>query len=202
MGGSNWTFFVPYQPDILKAFEELQQHVLAEQQFEPPRVDQRLVQHMLSIESKSKFDLLREENQLMWPVDEYFIDHEAFEEYRQKLLLHLEQFQNTPTIHSMEDLAVHRLFALDDTGGTHSPLDLDFHPDPEQSTVLPLSAEHLLEHFGTTQPTKPQVERFFETGGFDLSDENAPYHGWQAIYFLIYANGQPHEICFDGATGD
>ena len=88
--------------------------------------------------------------------------------------------------------------AIANTGpdGTGSVLDMvcGIADEPGMATVCPLSDAALEDYFGTTRPTRQQVEAnedFFE-------DINRG----EGIAIITYKDGQPSEICFAGYSFD
>lgn len=199
MGASGWTFFVPYQPDIKQAFLQLKQQVIDQQDFYRPYLDFEEIQQMLVITSENIYDQLEEEGSLPQSVQWCFPAYTYFAVYREQMAQKWPLLKQTPHIRTVEDFELHRFFALADTDGSHSPLDLEI----GEGMMFPLAPEHLLSFFGTLQPNRVQVDDFFKKGGFEqCTRETLPYHKGQGVYFTIYAQGIPVEICFDGATGD
>jgi hypothetical protein len=87
--------------------------------------------------------------------------------------------------------------ALDDAAeeGTRSILDLDrITNEPDFGAVTPLDEEAMLEHFGTTTPTRETVER--NDGFFDDIERG------QGVYVVLYKDGAPDEIFFAGYSYD
>jgi hypothetical protein len=81
--------------------------------------------------------------------------------------------------------------------GTHSILDIyGIADEPSFGAATPLSDEGLLRAFGTTQPTAEEVESAPDSG-FGENLER-----WQAVYFVVYKDGRPHQIHFEGCSGD
>jgi hypothetical protein len=80
--------------------------------------------------------------------------------------------------------------------GTHSILDIfGIADEPTFGAATPVPAEELVRVFGTTQPTVEQVESVPSDIGEDLER-------WHSVYFIVYKDGQPHEIRFEGCSGD
>jgi hypothetical protein len=80
-------------------------------------------------------------------------------------------------------------------GGTHSILDINRVGNrAAHATAFPLSSAELLEAFGTTEPTRDQVEASRMGFWEDLQ--------WQAAYFAVYQEGSPAEWAFAGSSGD
>ena len=79
--------------------------------------------------------------------------------------------------------------------GTHSILDITrVGKRAGHATAFPLGPDHLLDAFGTTEPTRAEVEASKLAFAEDLH--------WQAVYFAVYRNGSPVEWAFVGSSGD
>jgi hypothetical protein len=80
--------------------------------------------------------------------------------------------------------------------GTHSILDIQrTGTAADFGVATPMSAEQLAEFFGTDRPTREQVE----VAWFEAAEE---LERWQALYTIVYRNGEPHEYAFVGCSGD
>jgi hypothetical protein len=80
--------------------------------------------------------------------------------------------------------------------GTHSILDIfGIADEPTFGAATPVPDEELRRVFGTTQPTVDDVESV-------LADFAENLERWQAVYFIVYKDGQPYEIHFEGCSGD
>jgi hypothetical protein len=80
--------------------------------------------------------------------------------------------------------------------GTHSILDIyGIADEPTFGAASPVPDEELIRAFGTTRPTAEQVE----SSRIDLGEN---LERWQAVYYVVYKDGQPHEIRFEGCSGD
>lgn len=89
---------------------------------------------------------------------------------------------------------------LEDTreDGTYSILDIAHTADRRTlGAAAPLSAAELRKHFGTLQPTLEQAEA--EAVAVDIAEE---LDRWEAVYFVVYQNGQPLKYVFVGCSGD
>lgn len=85
--------------------------------------------------------------------------------------------------------------------GTHSILDIDHISDvPEFAAATPLSRRRLLDWFGTTTPTRRQVDEAFESS--DLEFDDAVRRGEAAFITIHDDDGRPVEYEFLGNTGD
>ncbi len=83
-----------------------------------------------------------------------------------------------------------------DADGTRSILDIcGIGSEPDFGTAAPLPDDVLTRLFGTTQPTRADVEsssmEFFE----DIERG-------QAVYIILYRNGKPDELLFAGYSFD
>jgi hypothetical protein len=69
-----------------------------------------------------------------------------------------------------------------------------------------LSSDHLLELFGTTQPTRDLIERVLIGGGPLAGNVGSEF--WEPIdrgqgrYVVVYENSEPCEIFFAGMSWD
>ena len=71
---------------------------------------------------------------------------------------------------------------------------------PTFGAVTPLSAQQLLEFFGTEQPTQEMVQAWATRAE---SGDTAPlYERWEGIYVIVYENAKPRQIYFEGCSGD
>ena len=79
--------------------------------------------------------------------------------------------------------------------GTASILDIMMVADePNFCAVAPLAGETLNGIYGTDQPTRAMVE-----GRQDFYED---IERGQGVYFTVYKDGQPHELCFAGYSFD
>ncbi len=79
--------------------------------------------------------------------------------------------------------------------GTHSILDItQVGKRAAHATALPLRPALLLDTFGTTEPTRAQVQ----ASAMAFAEELL----WQAVYFAAYRDGSPVEWAFVGSSGD
>jgi hypothetical protein len=80
--------------------------------------------------------------------------------------------------------------------GTHSILDITHVASQREFGAATRLPPRMLErHFGTTQPTREQVEEL----ALDIADY---LDRWEAFYFVVYRAGQPDEYAFIGCSGD
>jgi hypothetical protein len=82
-----------------------------------------------------------------------------------------------------------------DADGTRSILDIDkISDEPDFCKATPMAAELLEELYGTTQPTRSQVEE-----NMDFLEDLERGH---ALYTTLYKDGQPDELFFAGYSFD
>jgi hypothetical protein len=82
-----------------------------------------------------------------------------------------------------------------DADGTRSILDISsIGEDPDFGVACPLPDDELVRLFGTTQPTRAAVENNMEM--YEQIERG------QAIYIVLYKNGQPDELMFVGYSFD
>ena len=95
--------------------------------------------------------------------------------------------ENPTTIEEAREIA--------DADGTGSILDIDGVGDePDFGVVVPLSAEYLVELYGTAQPTHEMIE-----ANLDFYED---IERGQGIYIVVYKGGKPAEIFFAGYSYD
>jgi len=95
--------------------------------------------------------------------------------------------ENPTTIEEAREIA--------DADGTGSILDIDQAGDePDFGVVVPLSAEYLVELYGTAQPTHEMIE-----ANLDFYED---IERGQGIYIVVYKGGKPAEIFFAGYSYD
>jgi hypothetical protein len=92
--------------------------------------------------------------------------------------------------------SIQELLGNNAESGTHSILDIfGIADEPTFGAATPVPDEELLRVYGTTQPTVDDVESV-------PSDIAENLDRWQAVYFIVYKDGQPHAIRFEGCSGD
>jgi hypothetical protein len=177
MGATQWTYTVPYQPDINKALEELRQEVFAKGEYYKPWEELREFREKL--EAKPKDQLT---------------DHE-----RDTLAF----LQTMPPLEPPDPLpaTIEELLEQNGESGTHSILDIfGISETGECFKAAPVPPDVLTATFGTTRPTREQLESCEESEPWQ--EFLAYLDRWEAFYFVVYAEGQPHEIVFEGCSGD
>ena len=82
--------------------------------------------------------------------------------------------------------------------GTHSILDIEHTADtPDFGVAWRAQDDALEEIFGTSKPSRADIER-----KPDGLAERLDLQRWQAVYVVVYADGKPAEIYFEGVSGD
>lgn len=95
----------------------------------------------------------------------------------------------------LEPLSMEEAFANMEADGTASILDIMMVSDESNfCAVAPLARETLISIYGTDQPTRAMVE-----GRQDFYED---IERGQGVYFTVYEDGRPHELCFAGYSFD
>jgi len=184
MDATQWSYFVPHQPDISKALQQLRDHVFEQGQYEQP----------------FGFDQNALESQLDYLAKKY-------QSLPKAIRVHTDQFiqfaravaKQHPPKQSPE--SIKQLLEQCGTEGTHSILDIDrVSPEPTFGAIAPLPRERVLEIFGTEYPTRDMVARWCDR--VDSLDAEPLYRRWEGIYIIVYRDAEPVEICFEGCSGD
>jgi hypothetical protein len=91
---------------------------------------------------------------------------------------------------------IQELLQMNGENGTHSIIDIDGVSEGSGfGKVAPLSPQHLMKFFGTERPTREMIE--------GKTDEVLGLcQRWEGVYFVVFQNGSPSEICFIGVSGD
>jgi hypothetical protein len=173
VGASGWQYFTPYREDVAVALEELRQKVFREKSYGNPMF---------------KADFLDQLKASM-PPDQL----KAFEA----------QFaQHTELIKGMqvpqaEAETIDELLEMCAEDGTHSILDImqGVSEGPEFGTAFPMPDAVKRDLYGTTTPTREQVDAKMHERADDLER-------WSCWYVIVSKNGKPDEIYFEGCSGD
>jgi hypothetical protein len=168
MGASEWFYFTPYQPDPEAALQKLRNEVFARGEYYKPW------------DPVSQFRLMLSQA----PPEE----REAMEQYLQSLPPSPLEPPDPPPA------SIRELLEFNAESGTHTILDITHTSDRIAfAAAAPVAEEVLLANYGTTQPTREQVES---------SPLGVSLERWQAVYLVVYKDGQPQEIAFLGCSGD
>lgn len=175
MGATGWTYSVPYQPDIGAALQSLREKVFREgNYYKPWEINKRFLEEL---ESKSQDQLNdSEKEQIRILRDLPLID------------------PPDPLPATIDELLEHNA-----ESGTHSALDIfDVSDQTDWGIAAPVPEEILLACFGTDRPAREQTDPYPES--FIKFIETL--ERWTALYFIVYKNGEPDEIIFEGCSGD
>jgi hypothetical protein len=175
MGASVWRYFVPYQPDIQQALQQLREDIFKRGEFEQNYMTGSYYREYLA----------------EWE-DIYEADSESLTILRKFAALCDDEIPIPKTI----DEAI----AATSESGTHSIIDVsevtEMTCDDDGYGIYPIAQEDVLRIFGTLQPTHAQVE------AIDSDREGVRYGRFQGFYIVVYKDGEPNEIYFEGASGD
>jgi hypothetical protein len=176
MGASSWSYYTPYQPDIDRALQDLQESVFRSggyHQREPFWREMSFEEYL--------------------PPDPGFTDADRAE--------YLASFQHLQSL--QEPTSIETLLEWNGEEATHSILDIDrISLDAQIGAAAPLSDGQLETLFGTSQPTRKIIE---QAGAINLDSylqKKAGRYRGQATYILVYRDGLPVEVLFTGYSGD
>jgi hypothetical protein len=95
---------------------------------------------------------------------------------------------------------IEELLEMAGESGTHSILDIAHTADiPEFGAATPLTKHRHLQLFGTTTPTRAQVE----AAQAAPAGPDEGIRRWEAVYFVVHDEaGSPLEYVFVGCSGD
>jgi hypothetical protein len=175
MGASDWGYFVPYQPDIFKALQELREVVFRQGKYYKRRAYWKSM-----------------------TFEQYLPADPGFSE--QDKAMYLASFQRLQAL--SEPTSIDTLLAWNGEEGTHSIIDItSISPMPGICSAAPLSNEELEEFFDTPQPSREMIENDKEDLMEFLQYELGRYRG-EATFIIVYKDGKPDEIFFTGYSGD
>lgn len=171
MGATGWKYFAPYDVDHEKALQALRQEVFRQGKYGQSRA-------MAELAGEFPEELTED-------LRTYLASLQQAEE---------ERYGGEHGFDTIEEL----LEAAEEEG-THSILDIEYVSDqPGFAVAWPAPEEVVRETFGTTTPTRADIER---AGPWALT-QALDLERWQAAYVVVYADGQPSEIYFEGVSGD
>ena len=178
MGASGWNYTTPYDPDPEVALERLREEIFAAGDYLPPG-------------GIMKFPHLPPGAPLGLQL--------LFATLRAIAAVSM-------AIHwiargGRQPRSIDELLQMTGENGTHSILDITHISDiPEFCAATPLSKHRYLKFFGTTTPTRAQIEAANDVQG-DRFDEGI--RRWEAVYVVVHdESGSPIEYVFVGASGD
>ncbi|HVU31936.1 MAG TPA: hypothetical protein VHE61_00780 [Opitutaceae bacterium] len=182
MGASTWNYFVPYDGAPERALRQLREDVFRNEKYG---------------------DGIPSAGSMRTTLEELIAERPDAAEARDRLEAMIKkiealraQMPEMPKPSTIEELLEQRA-----ENGTHSILDIQgISPTPDFGAVSPLPREDLVALFGSDQPTHEAVEAM-------LGDERLMEHPliaerWQGVYFTVYRDDQPAELCFIGTSGD
>ena len=169
MGASGWHYFTPYREDVGQALEELRQRVFRSGEYG----DWWQVGRMTDAELAALPPALRD----------------VFTKRRDDI----RSLQASRPPPATIDEALQRA----GEEGTHTILDIcrGLSAGPGLTTAFPMPDDLMLAFFGTTCPTREQVE-----ANRRARDEGPDR--WECWYVVAYKDGRPDEIYFEGSSGD
>ena len=192
MGGTSWSYIVPYQDDIKKAFQELSQEVFDRGDFERPLDALYGLNELDGAGFFSADDQERQEIIAQYSVEalNVLVERVGLNNLRAEL----RSLTDAATLSSLDDL---RALQCLSTEGTDSILDIG--PiDSEQGfgSIVPVPPEQLVKLFGTDKPSRRMIKDAEYTGKLD------PGPRLQGVYIVGYKDGRPTTIHFIGSSGD
>lgn len=182
MGASTWNYFVPYDPDVRRALARLRESVFEKEQYGDGLPTADSVRQMFYRMAPQMPDLEDARKRLSDSIA-------AIEDLRAQL-------PKWPKASSIEELLIQR-----GENGTHSILDIQgVAGSPEPGAISEMPAEEILRVFGTSRPTRAQVES-------KLYDEDLLGHPlvadrWQGVFFKVFGDDESVEWFFIGTSGD
>lgn len=200
MGASEWQYFMPYQPNIQKAFETLQRLI-----FEGGHYYWRGYKY-------DDIHILVLANQL---CHELSLSIEEIERLVEPLYEKLRQNPTPlPIPQSIEELREQNA-----ENGTHSILDIRCVSETQGGPVAaPLSPAQLTAYFGTDKPTRTMIDKamqrkqILEYWRQDIPIQDLRLNTYlqlrvgrtrgEGTYIIIYKDDNPDEILFTGYSGD
>lgn len=176
MGASDWDYTVPYRDDIAGALKQLRDEIYERGEYYKQEPDPTL--RMTEDEFKATLNLDNDPD----GIQAFLLD-----EWRKA--------KNRPA-----PVDADTLIGAQPDSGTHSIIDIyeGLSETPDLFTASPLTAEQLLEYFGTESPTTPQALEWMSI--FDIGSIRSR---WEAAYLVSYSPaGIPEQIHFKGYSGD
>jgi hypothetical protein len=175
MGASGWNYFTPFREDVGEAFEALREDVFRRKEYGNSALKMKV-----SADQLAKLPpQLREAMETLMRMSE------------------AEDFGAGAPGETEPD-SIEELLEQCAEDGTHSILDVagGISDGPEFGTAFPMPDAVKQDLYGTTRPTRPQVEAKMHERSDDLDR-------WQCWYVIVYdRQGRPSEIYFEGCSGD
>ena len=182
MGSSEWGYFAPYQVDVGRALEQLRQEVFESGRYYREEVDES--------EPEPTYEQIVD---LAGDLSDMSPEHQVV--FLQGLL---EDNREAYTRARIPVTDIDSLLTAQADSGTHSIIDISsgISATPRNDTAFPIDPDELMVHFGTLEPSRQQVEVWLSEGQGSGVARNT------AVYFMLYEDGRPSEIFFEGASGD
>jgi hypothetical protein len=183
MGATGWNYFVPFEENVEAVLQRLRQQVFKEGKYGS------------DILAPDRMKAVFEQMLARSPNPEQ--TRKQMEEAMEKLAqLRQRMPPEPPKPSTIEELLEQRA-----ENGTHSIIDIQRISDvPDFAAVSPMPDQRLREIFGTDRPMRTMVES--KLGDRELVEDPLVSERWQGVYFTIYRDGKPDEICFMGTSGD
>jgi hypothetical protein len=183
MGATGWSYFVSYQEDIDQVLQELREQVFNAREYQPPNEP-----------STEEFETAKSY------LASLSLDPEKTRKELDALIT-LSQAFTRPRKTTRTPTTIEQLLEQCGEEGTHSILDIErVSPTPEFAAITALSHDQLLAIFDTIEPTHAMVEKWSKR--IDPMGSESLYGRWEGIYIIVYEDGQPAEIYFEGTSGD
>jgi hypothetical protein len=206
MAATNWHYFTPFDPDPEAALQRLRRDVFAAGRYTSPAI------------SPANYLRKRYQDAGLGAAADEAVERlndmqRAFESGADEDLKHLPRAQRAAIRRARELMAltgvpprragrtqpprtIEELLEISAESGTHSILDItQTSRRRRQGTASLLSDREVRKIFGTTEPTHDQIEGSL----LDVWEKLSP---WQAVYVVVYCDGQPSEYAFIGCSGD
>jgi hypothetical protein len=180
VGASGWQYFTPYREDVAVALEELRQKVFREKSYGDPVLKTDFLEQL-------KANLSPEE---LKAFEAQFAQHAELLQGMQEQLEGMQgQQADAETIDELLEMCAE--------SGTHSILDImqGLSDGPEFGTAFPMPDDVKRGLYGTATPTHDQVEAKMHERADELER-------WSCWYVIVYKDGRPDEIYFEGCSGD
>jgi hypothetical protein len=222
VGATGWQYFVPYEEDVESALQKLRRRVFEQREYLKPTVSEpKLNQFIQGLppEQREEARLGIEVSQLMHQLTQHAAvaganqslaprissimqqtmgrnrSPGALAAVKSDLEALLKELQIEGDAES-EPATIDELLEARGEPGTHCILDIQHVADkPGFATASPMPEPVMIACYGTTRPTRGQIE-----GASDSATENLAR--WQAYYAIVYHGGEPREIYFEGCSGD
>jgi hypothetical protein len=194
MGASGWSYRTPYQPDVEAALHQLREQVFARGEFHKPWEMIGWSYQQFASQAEDEYGEFGDDE----PDDGPAI---------------LRLFGGSrPAAEAPADAgrgprdgpaSIDELLRVNAESGTHSIIDImGIADEPDFGAATPVPDDVLVKSFGTTEPTVEQVPAGHASYPRTLARLVEDLERWQAIYFIVYKDGRPHEVVFEGCSGD